>query len=190
MVCTVAEGSPTIDSDPRIKAPQRHQTPALYCAHPDAGCQHQTIFAQDIFANFSRISSIFIMIIINYSSGGVQASSPDEAALVAAAKVFGYFFHQRSPTSVTVRQLLPQLTAPGVATEEAQYKILAVLEFNSTRKRQSVIVRQPDGTVLLQCKVRLLSRACLKLLAPGVHTRITARQQICTQSQRMQPFGI
>lgn len=72
---------------------------------------------------------------------------------MVAAKVFGFFFHQRSPAAITVRQPPAQLTAPGAADEEAHYEILAVLEFNSTRKRQSVLVRQPDGTVLLQCKV-------------------------------------
>ncbi len=33
---------------------------------------------------------------------------------------------------------------------------LAVLEFDSTRKRQSVIVRVPDGRILLYCKARPL----------------------------------
>lgn len=34
-----------------------------------------------------------------------------------------------------------------------EYEVLAVLEFNSTRKRQSSLVRQPDGTIVLYCKV-------------------------------------
>jgi phospholipid-transporting ATPase len=33
-----------------------------------------------------------------------QAESPDEAALVAAAKVFGFFFHRRNNTSIRVRE--------------------------------------------------------------------------------------
>ena len=75
---------------------------------------------------------------------------------MVAAKVFGFFFHQRSLASITVRQPPAQAAAPGgAAAEEAQYEILAVLEFNSTRKRQSVLVRQPGGTILLQCNVSL-----------------------------------
>ncbi|KAI0833897.1 hypothetical protein BC628DRAFT_1414604 [Trametes gibbosa] len=54
-----------------------------------------------------------------------QASSPDEAALVAGAEILGYQFHTRKPKSVF---------------------------FNSTRKRMSTIVRCPDGKVKLFCK--------------------------------------
>jgi phospholipid-transporting ATPase len=89
-------------------------------------------------------------------SGPVQASSPDEAALVIAAKIFGFFFHYRAPATVAVREPAPAAAAgpsSAGAFVEAEYTILAVLEFNSTRKRQSVIVRQPDGSILLQCKV-------------------------------------
>ena len=78
----------------------------------------------------------------------MQAASPDEAALVVAAKVMGFFFHRRLPTSVVVRE-----TEPGKGTQECEYEILAVLEFNSTRKRQSVIARQPNGNIVLYCKV-------------------------------------
>ena len=34
-----------------------------------------------------------------------------------------------------------------------EYEVLAVLEFNSTRKRQSSVVRHPDGSIVLYCKV-------------------------------------
>ena len=73
-----------------------------------------------------------------------------------AAKVFGFFFHYRAPATVAVREPAPAAAAgPSAAGAflEAEYTILAVLEFNSTRKRQSVIIRQPDGSILLQCKV-------------------------------------
>jgi len=32
------------------------------------------------------------------------------------------------------------------------YELLNVCEFNSTRKRMSVIVRAPDGKIILMCK--------------------------------------
>ncbi|KAK9812802.1 hypothetical protein WJX72_004072 [[Myrmecia] bisecta] len=76
-----------------------------------------------------------------------QAASPDEAALVVAAKVFGFFFWKRTPNSVVVSE--PEAGSDDV---DLEYEILAVLEFNSTRKRQSVIVRQPDGSIVLYCK--------------------------------------
>lgn len=71
-----------------------------------------------------------------------QASSPDENALVAAAKHFGFEFHTRTPKTITV-------TALG---KELKYDILNVLEFNSTRKRMSVICRTPEGKILLYTK--------------------------------------
>jgi phospholipid-transporting ATPase len=35
---------------------------------------------------------------------------------------------------------------------DEEYQILNVLEFNSTRKRMSVVVRTPDGKIKLYCK--------------------------------------
>ncbi|KZT04791.1 phospholipid-translocating P-type ATPase [Laetiporus sulphureus 93-53] len=71
-----------------------------------------------------------------------QASSPDEAALVAGAELLGYQFHTRKPKSVFV----------NVNGQSLEYQILNVCEFNSTRKRMSTVVRCPDGKVKLYCK--------------------------------------
>ena len=40
-------------------------------------------------------------------------------------------------------------------TTELEYEILNILEFDSTRKRMSVICRTPDNRVVLYCKARL-----------------------------------
>ncbi|KAH9073065.1 calcium transporting ATPase [Lactarius deliciosus] len=71
-----------------------------------------------------------------------QASSPDEAALVAGAELLGFRFTMRKPKSVFVDVL-------GVTQE---FQILNVCEFNSTRKRMSTVVRGPDGKIKLYCK--------------------------------------
>ncbi|KIK92679.1 hypothetical protein PAXRUDRAFT_829729 [Paxillus rubicundulus Ve08.2h10] len=71
-----------------------------------------------------------------------QASSPDEAALVAGAELLGYQFHTRKPKSVFI----------NIHGQSAEYEILDVCEFNSTRKRMSTVVRTPDGTIKLYCK--------------------------------------
>ncbi|EIW80800.1 aminophospholipid-transporting P-type ATPase [Coniophora puteana RWD-64-598 SS2] len=71
-----------------------------------------------------------------------QASSPDEAALVAGAEMLGYRFHTRKPKSVFV----------DINGADSEYEILNVCEFNSTRKRMSVLVRTPSGAVKLYCK--------------------------------------
>eukprot|EP00249_Psilotum_nudum_P013543 c24389_g1_i3 orf=295-4026(-) len=75
------------------------------------------------------------------------AESPDEAALVAAAKRLGFFMYKRSETSIHVKLY----GKDGDATE-LKYELLNTLEFNSVRKRMSVIVRDPDGCLLLLCK--------------------------------------
>lgn len=71
-----------------------------------------------------------------------QAASPDEGALVEGAVLLGYKFSARKPRSV-------QIT---VANEVFEYELLAVCEFNSTRKRMSAIFRCPDGKIRCYCK--------------------------------------
>ncbi|KAK1365815.1 Phospholipid-transporting ATPase [Heracleum sosnowskyi] len=78
-----------------------------------------------------------------------QAASPDEAALVSAAKNFGFFFYRRTPTKIFVRESHVEKMGQ---IQDVSYEILNVLEFNSTRKRQSVICRYPDGRLVLYCK--------------------------------------
>ncbi|RDX79899.1 Phospholipid-transporting ATPase 3, partial [Mucuna pruriens] len=78
-----------------------------------------------------------------------QAASPDEAALVIAAKNFGFFFFRRTPTMIYIRESHVEKMGK---IQDVSYEILNVLEFNSTRKRQSVVCRYPDGRLVLYCK--------------------------------------
>ncbi|KAM1170664.1 hypothetical protein ACFX13_021435 [Malus domestica] len=78
-----------------------------------------------------------------------QAASPDESALVIAAKNFGFFFYRRTPTTIYVRE---SHTEKLGKVQDVSYEILNVLEFNSTRKRQSVVCRYTDGRLVLYCK--------------------------------------
>ncbi|OJJ50555.1 hypothetical protein ASPZODRAFT_54615 [Penicilliopsis zonata CBS 506.65] len=71
-----------------------------------------------------------------------QAASPDEGALVEGAADLGYRFTNRKPRSVI-------FNAGG---QEIEYELLAVCEFNSTRKRMSTIFRCPDGKIRIYCK--------------------------------------
>ncbi|CAI5977694.1 unnamed protein product [Closterium sp. NIES-65] len=77
------------------------------------------------------------------------AASPDEAAMVAAAKNFGFFFYRRTPTTIKVRESHVERLG---RVQDCEYEVLNVLEFNSMRKRQSVICRCPDGRIVLYCK--------------------------------------
>uniref|UniRef100_A0A3P9MY19 Phospholipid-transporting ATPase n=1 Tax=Poecilia reticulata TaxID=8081 RepID=A0A3P9MY19_POERE len=71
-----------------------------------------------------------------------QAQSPDEGALVTAARNFGFVFRSRTPETITVMEMGKKVT----------YELLAVLDFNNVRKRMSVIVRDPEGRMTLYCK--------------------------------------
>ena len=75
-----------------------------------------------------------------------QATSPDELALLEAAKELGYLLTNRQAGTLTIK------TSSGGAFNIEEYQILHVLEFTSDRKRMSVIVRMPDGRVSLFCK--------------------------------------
>ncbi|NXQ79748.1 AT8B3 ATPase, partial [Nyctibius grandis] len=71
-----------------------------------------------------------------------QAASPDEEALVLAARNLGYVFLARTQDTITLSELGMKRT----------YKVLAMLDFNSDRKRMSVLVRDPQGTIRLYTK--------------------------------------
>ena len=78
-----------------------------------------------------------------------ECESPDENALVTAAKEMGIVCHSRTPGSITVRE------APigGGGAVDVEYTILHVLGFSSDRKRMSVIVKDGrSGGILLFCK--------------------------------------
>ncbi|CAG8666231.1 54_t:CDS:2 [Cetraspora pellucida] len=71
-----------------------------------------------------------------------KAQSPDEAALVGCARDVGFVFIERHQDTLTIELL----------GERKEFTLLNVLEFNSTRKRMSVILRSPEGSVILLCK--------------------------------------
>lgn len=70
-----------------------------------------------------------------------QAQSPDEGALVEAARNFGFVFLYRTPNLIKIK----------INDEELEYELLHILDFNNVRKRMSVILRR-DGKIVLYCK--------------------------------------
>jgi phospholipid-translocating ATPase len=72
-----------------------------------------------------------------------KAQSPDEAALVASARDLGFVFLGRESNMLSVE----------IMGEKKLYELLNVLEFNSTRKRMSVIVKpHHSDRIVLLCK--------------------------------------
>ena len=124
----------------------------------------------------------------NKATGEVtyRAASPDEEALVKAAKCLGYDFQTPAPV---VQVDMSKSGGPG--SQQAKYEIVNVNEFNSTRKRMSVVVKV-DGKYILYCKgadsvmyERALGQQNDRLLdhlrtfaSEGLRTLVLARRQL------------
>lgn len=86
-----------------------------------------------------------------------NASSPDELALVNAAKYFGYSFKGRDEENNVLVELKGSPAEDlAMSSPVKKYRLLNVVEFTSTRKRMTVIVRslQPEdeGAIRVMCK--------------------------------------
>jgi phospholipid-transporting ATPase len=84
-------------------------------------------------------------IVIDTKKGTYNASSPDELALVNAAKQFGYIYKERDNEDNFV-------IYDSIKDIDLKYKLLNVCEFTSTRKRMSCIFRDPNNRLVLMCK--------------------------------------
>jgi phospholipid-translocating ATPase len=71
-----------------------------------------------------------------------KAQSPDEAALVSTARDMGF----------TVLGMHNDMLELNIMGEDRHYPVLNTIEFNSSRKRMSSIIRMPDGKIMLFCK--------------------------------------
>lgn len=95
---------------------------------------------------FMKAMTICHTVMINKSAKAgdseYQASSPDELAIVKAAKQLDYVFTNRSAEQVKIQ----------FHDETAEFNLLALIEFTSDRKRMSVVVRDPQGRIFLFCK--------------------------------------
>ncbi|EER24911.1 phospholipid-translocating P-type ATPase, flippase family protein [Coccidioides posadasii C735 delta SOWgp] len=78
-----------------------------------------------------------------------QAASPDEVALVLAAKELGYVVVERQPNSITIRK---QSVGSDEDYVDEVYEVLDVIEFSSSRKRMSIVIRLPDQRICIFCK--------------------------------------
>ena len=96
-----------------------------------------------------------------------EAESPDEGALVNAARRYGYELVARSNDSISI-------TVDGGQAE--RWTIMAKNEFSSKRKCMSMLLKSPDGRNVLWCKgadsvmcVRFCRRSALASAA-SAHT--------------------
>lgn len=102
-----------------------------------------------------------------------QAASPDELALVEAARDLGLLLIDRPAQSIK----LQSRDASGTLQTET-YQVLDVIEFSSKRKRMSIIIRMPDGRICVFCKGAdnvIMSRLKLSQLAESKAKNISRR---------------
>lgn len=98
----------------------------------------------DIIREFLIILGVCHTVQIEVENGKTKyaASSPDEGALVSGAANLGCRFTKRTNN----------FTYAVMDGKEGCYEILAVNEFNSTRKRMSLVCKCPDGRYVLYVK--------------------------------------
>jgi phospholipid-transporting ATPase len=104
-----------------------------------------------------------------------QAASPDEGALVEGAVTLGYKFVARKPRAVKI----------VVDGREREYELLAVCEFNSTRKRMSTIFRTPEGKIV--CYTKGADTVILERLSkdnPFVEVTLTQLEEYAAEGLR------
>ena len=109
--------------------------------------------ADYVIRHFMILLSAAHTVIPEINNDGVlvyQAASPDEGALVKKAAELGYKFTIRRPRSVTIEY--PFLTNGATKDHSEPFDILNVIEFNSERKRMSVIIRDSYGVIRLYMK--------------------------------------
>ncbi|KAG7563826.1 P-type ATPase A domain superfamily [Arabidopsis suecica] len=106
----------------------------------------------ELIQKFFRVLAICHTAIpdVNSDTGEItyEAESPDEAAFVIASRELGFEFFSRSQTSISLHEI-DHMTGEKV---DRVYELLHVLEFSSSRKRMSVIVRNPENRLLLLSK--------------------------------------
>jgi magnesium-transporting ATPase (P-type) len=99
--------------------------------------------------NYKSIEAVLLhlalchTIILDERTGKYNASSPDELALVNAGKFFGAEFRKRDEDNNMIIEF---------QGKTLKYQLLNILEFNSTRKRMSVIIRDHEGKIQLLTK--------------------------------------
>ncbi|TVU47217.1 hypothetical protein EJB05_06809, partial [Eragrostis curvula] len=112
----------------------------------DGGDTEQGKYTREFFLALATCNTIVPMIVdgpdptrkvIDY-----QGESPDEQALVAAAAAYGFVLVERTSGHIVI----------DVLGEKQRYDVLGLHEFDSDRKRMSVIIGCPDKTVKLFVK--------------------------------------
>ncbi|ODO02976.1 hypothetical protein I350_05819 [Cryptococcus amylolentus CBS 6273] len=136
------------EDEPKVVLPKEVLAP-FHDAQLDKDLEaHETEQSRILHGFFSVLGLCHTALASEPEPGVIEykAQSPDEAALVQSAADVGFVFRGRD------HNILRMSTPFG--DEPDEYELLHVLEFNSARKRMSVILRKmdEDGRIFLLCK--------------------------------------
>lgn len=118
----------------------------------------------DIAKDRSEVADFFLNVVLNHSievkvrANGEKeynCSSPDEESLVLHSAHFGYKLLdvcREYRLHVNFLKKTQHKVVLSIHGEKVTYEILNVVHFTSARKRMSVIVRTPEGEIVLFCK--------------------------------------
>lgn len=109
----------------------------------------------------------------------LKAQSPDEAALVGTARSLGFSFSGKTKRGYILR----------VQGEKREYQVLNTLEFNSTRKRMSAIVKLPSDSDTDEPKVVLLCKGADSIIYSRLSTTENDPAMLDTTSQHLEEFA-
>ncbi|XP_074058323.1 phospholipid-transporting ATPase IK [Macrotis lagotis] len=128
----------------------------------------------EVAREFWRLLALCHTVMVEEKAGQLiyQAASPDEEALVTAARNFGYVFLSRTQDTITTNEL-------GI---ERTYQVLAMLDFNSDRKRMSVLLRDPEGTIRLYTKGA--DTVIFERLRPGCPNELATEKALDTFAEQ------
>jgi phospholipid-transporting ATPase len=102
--------------------------------------------SEPLVEEFMRIMSVCHTVIPDKDESGkveYNASSPDEKAFVDAARDYGFEFLGRTPDEVTFKTW---------EDKTLKYTVLAIIEFTSSRKRMSALMKTEKGEIKLYTK--------------------------------------
>ncbi|KNC97846.1 phospholipid-translocating P-type ATPase, flippase [Spizellomyces punctatus DAOM BR117] len=142
------------------KNPHVEPDTPLSFVDPNIWSDYNTVDGRSVIRNFFTLLALCHTVLppkrTNNSVIEYAAQSPDEQALVTGAKNCGFTFLDRKLDEVTI----------DVLGEIRKYRVLNILEFTSSRKRMSVIVKdERDGKIWLLCKGA--DSVIYERLAPG-----------------------
>lgn len=109
----------------------------------------------------------------------LKAQSPDEAALVGTARALGFSFENKTKTGYT-------LLVQGV---EKEYQVLNTLEFNSTRKRMSAIIKMPTEDGEKESKIMLFCKGADSIIYSRLSQTKNSQEMLDKTSEQLQDYA-